>query len=272
VIPSPASRLLLIICLPLLLSACGDSDEVKQLRALRRSGDVQKAFDLAVVHLGYGSHRMDIWRELVYTDLEIARLERSSGDPLPNLVRAAVASAAMRAFKKEPGELWKSAVPLAASQMIAQSQRMIGQIDDSRKHLINMHDRDAEEDRRYENLSEDERLSALKDYERYYLRSGTPSLVDPALAHQIVYTSACYYELLKLLRTPDDHNIAEALRFIDDSLNDWPNYSELDLSYIEDVRAEARADIEILYQAALDDLRAHRHFTLEHLLHPELRP
>jgi hypothetical protein len=261
----------LLLFSALLLFGCGESETAKEIRKVRKAGDLQYSYDIAVVSLAASSDQMDVWREYIYTVLELSRNADDEHDAFKYLAQSALMCAALNKYEGELSDKWEAAATLTRGQIVGQSRKVLG-------HIVKSRDRYEDDtepiiESNVHNEFIDTLLDRARDnYEMNSLKRQSSGLVDPALARSVVWHAGCYYEMLNLLAPADSATTKLSMKIVDEQLNAWPTFSELDPSFITDIREEARKDLMSVYNSLVSDLEEYDYFTAEHVLKMELRP
>jgi hypothetical protein len=255
----------------LLFVGCGESETAQEIRKERKAGNLERAYDIAVASLSASSDQMDVWCEFVYTNLELARRSDPDQDPFKYLAQSALMCVALDKFRGGLPEKWKAAAKMTRGLVVTQSRKVLDRIDTSHKGNEAFQEPELES-----NISnsfiESQRERMKREYEMRFLKNNTNTLVDPVFARTTVWQEGCYYEILNLLPMADSTTSKIAMRIIDEQLDAWPTFSELDPSFITDVREEARIDLMGVYSTLFADLKDSDHFSAEHVLNMELHP
>jgi hypothetical protein len=255
----------------LLLAGCGDSGTVEEMIKARKEGDAARARDIALASLSESSDRMDVWCQLTHTNLDAVRYASFAEDPFPIVAQSSLMCAALEKYKGKLSENWQAAKVIARGQIIAKARETLDRIDDSHREAQEVFDVKLSEGY-FDKFPKEQRDRMIDDYQINLMKTTPQPLVDPKVAREIVWKAGCYAELLTLLDEGEREDVKITKEFIDKTLSEWPTYSELDPSFITDVRAEAAAELTRAYDSILNDLEQSGHFSVENVLHMDILP
>jgi hypothetical protein len=253
----------------LLLSGCGESETAKEIRGVRKAGNLERSYDIAVASLCASSDQMDVWCEYVYTILELARRNDDEQDPFKYLAQSALMCAALNKYEGALSEKWKAAATMTRGLVVGRSQKILTRISKQSSRSDAYSEPETESDLSG-SFFDDPQESAQYRNEMRALKNSS-GLVDPAVARTTVWQAGCFYEMLNLLLTADSTVSKTSMKSIDEKLRAWPDYSDLDPSFITDVR-EARTDLMSVCSTLVADLEELDYFSAEHVFNMELRP
>lgn len=265
------SLLLSLLFSGMLLTGCGESETVKEIRTARKAGDPVRALDLAKASLYTDPDQMDVWCQLAYANLDVVRLTEAADDPFIYVIQSAMMCAALNEYGGKLPKDWQALQAVLRGQLIAKTRSTLNQIDDSHREAQELLDKRLEEGY-FDRFPRDVREQMIEDYKKEVMKISSQPLVDPRIGRAIVWETSCYAELLTMLSDADREDVKVTLDFIDRTLGEWPTYSELDPSFITDVRAEAVKTTAQVYQTLLNDLKQSDHFTVQNVLKMDILP
>jgi hypothetical protein len=265
-------RLSLIILAITLLTGCGPSEEIKTIRRLRKDTRFAEARDLVLQELERDPRRMNFWREFAAVTSELAREVRHREDPYPLIVQSAVVCAAIRETRDDPGDRWQAASVAAANRVVASVTDLIEEVERSRID-VQVFQRQQLRRQTTPGMSAYEREQVRQEVLRQRLvgEDGEP-IVNPLEARLVVWKAHIYTILLAKLRGPDDAIVAPILRQVDEQLNAWPTFSDLEPSFITDIRDDADAAFQETYSEILFELENHDRFSVAAITELDLLP
>ena len=122
-----------------------------------------------------------------------------------------------------------------------------------------------------------EKYSGVEDFyiPEYLLESRDhepQAIVDRAAARAVVWKSQVYAFLLRQLLGADDDVAGATLKDVERQLSGWPEFSELDPSFIDDIRADADAAIREIYEQVTRDLQITGRFNVERITEMDILP
>ncbi|MBU0692725.1 hypothetical protein KKH18_13055 [bacterium] len=254
-----------------LLAGCGESETVKEIRKARKAGNPARALEIAQTSLNADPDQMAVWCQLAHANLDYVRLTRDLDDPFIFVLQSALMCATLEEYEGELPRDWEALKSIARGQVIAKARGILDRIDDSHREAQLLFQKKLDEGF-FDQYPQEVRSRMIDDYQKNMLKISSQPMVDPQAAREIVWKAGCYSELLKLLTAEEREDVRITQDYIDVTLREWPSYSELDPSFITDIRAEAVSAVTRVYQSLLNDLEQSDHFTVQNVLKMDILP
>jgi hypothetical protein len=245
----PYGRVLIGVCL--LLSGCLYDHTAERVAELRKSGDPVAARAKALEALAGDPDRMNVWRELAATDLDLARTAvRSDSQSLPLLLEAGLICAAVGNHSHgKVEERWRVVGMLAASEIANYAGHLANQLE------IRTVGRTVYEESGW--VPDDIPEEDIPPNFRQEIRE---VYIDPQLLGEVIHQTVCCMILLKQLPSDNPKVTAITLNQLDEKLQWASANSNISTSFVNSRRETAERNAQQALADAVLDLDVHGYF------------
>jgi hypothetical protein len=262
---------ILLLC-TLFCISCGPGKEAKTARALRNAGKYDEAHDYILTELKRNPDNMDLWREFVSVDAELARKVHRDQDPFSYIVKSCMICAAVFEQNPTPGSLWKAASTQAVNRAIAAVNSQLDIIRNC-KAKYNASEREKKRiQNQFDELPEDIANRIQITMSDDSSAQNSEPLISAAEARSVVWKTRFYARLLQKLLGESDPVAGPTLQQIAGEVPTWPNFSDLDPSFITDIQTEADSAFQDAYSGVIFDLKNYGYFSVERITDMDILP
>ena len=227
-----------------------------KIAEIRLAGNPSTAKLRALEVLQKTPGKLDVWRELAATDLDLCkRAEEAKKDPLPNLVEAALICGALNVHEKSKLDHEWTAVGM---EVAVEAERIADKI------TQRLEPRPVTE--RFQ--TEEEILPGETERDLFkrwieHMSVVNSNFYDPDVVGVVVKQTSLLMELLGSLPFDDPKMVAVTLNTLEQKMKVTTMDSNIDLGYVTSRRAAAKTVVDEALHSATDDLETLGHLQIE---------
>ena len=245
----------------LTIAGCLFDRTAEQIAQMRTSGNPEAAKEKARDVLGDDPSKMDVWRELAASELDLARESTRSfnpgEEPLANLTEAALICGAYSDFREgKPDRQWKEVCIRVAIELSNRAMASLGGLTVGDPAVLD----------RFEQLGQGRKQAASDDDDLVIHpreKTKTPSsFLDPSATGEHIYQAVLLAELMRHLPSDDASRSDVTLRQLDQMLAYMASSSGSTVSLINENRDAARKAAKDALAAVKSDLVLQGNFSL----------